>query len=70
MTAATQSRPLDRYARIGNLADSVRRLLRRALLPLGVLLTIETCLLFAMGSPGALAFGLIAFGTLIILGVW
>ena len=70
MAAVPPPRPLDRYAQIGNLSDSVRWLLGRTLLLLAILLAGETGLLFAAGSHGAIAFGLIAAGTLIILSVW
>ncbi len=70
MTATRQPRPLDRHTQIGDLADSVRWMVKRALIPVAVILAAETALLFFTGSPGATAFALIAVGTLVVLGLW
>ena len=70
MSTAIRPRPLDRYTQIGDLADSVRRLVQRFLLPVAVVLATETGLLFATGSRGATAFALIALGTVIVLAAW
>ena len=48
----------------------MRWLLRRALLPLTVILGAESAYLFATGSPGATAFLLIALGTMAALAIW
>ena len=70
MNRPPRPRPLDRYAQIGDLADSVRWLVQRIFLPTVVVLAAETAFLFLTGSPGAPAFGFIALGTLIVLGLW
>lgn len=70
MSTAPRPRSLDRYTQIGDLADSVRWLVQRILLPTTVVLAGETAFLFSKGSPGAPAFGLIALGTLIVLAAW
>ena len=70
MTAAFRPRPLDRYTQIGDLADSVRWMVQRALIPTAVILAAETAYLFFTGSRGATAFALIAVGTLLALGLW
>ena len=70
MNPINRPRPLDRYTQIGDLADSVRWLIRRALLPASVVLGGESAYLFFTGSRGATAFALIALGTVIVLGLW
>ncbi len=70
MNRIQQSRVLDRHTQIGDLADSVRWLLRRAFWPAALIMAGESAFLFFTGSPGAPAFGLIALGTLIVLGLW
>lgn len=70
MTTSFRPRPLDRYTQIGDLADSVRWLVRRTLLPATVILAGETAYLFFTGGRGASAFGLIALGTIIVLALW
>ena len=70
MTNEGRPRPLDSYTQIGDLAESVRWLLQRALLPLLILLVGETGILVIAGSRGAAAFGMISLGTLLILGLW
>lgn len=62
--------PLDRYTQIGDLAVRVRRLLQRWLWLAAVVLVLETALLFFAEARGAMAFGAIAAGTLLILAVW
>lgn len=61
---------MDRYAEIGVLAESARRLINRALLPAIVILGVETMVLMFMGHPAAKAFGLISAGSLLVLSVW
>ncbi len=70
MTAFHRPRPLDRSSQIGDLAESVRWLVQRALLPAIVVLAAESGYLLYTGSPGAAAFALIALGTLVALGLW
>lgn len=70
MKTSPRPRPLDRYTQIGDLADSVRWLVQRILLPAAVILAAETAYLFFTGSRGAPAFGLIALGTLVVLALW
>ncbi len=70
MTAANRPRPLDRYTPIGDLAQSVRWLIRRAMFPATLILVAETAFLFFTNSPGATAFGFIAAGTLLALAIW
>ena len=70
MNAPSRPQPLDRYTRIGDLADSVHWLLRRSLLAAIVVLGCETALLYFAGSRGATAFALIALGTILVLGLW
>ena len=70
MSVSNRPRPLDRYTQIGDLADSVRWLVQRSLLPLAVVLAAESVFLLATGSRGATAFALIALGTVIVLGAW
>jgi hypothetical protein len=70
MNAPPRPRPLDRYTPIGGLADSVRWLVRRTVLPAAVILAGETAFLFATGSHGAAAFAMIALGTFVVVGLW
>ncbi len=70
MSELTRPHPLDCYTPVGDLALSVRWLLRRALLPLLILFVGETGILFIGDSRGAMAFGLISTGTLAILVIW
>ena len=62
--------PIDRYTDIGELTGRVRLAIRRALLPMGAVLGIETAYLGISGRPGAAAFALVALGTLVALGLW
>ncbi|MBS0662248.1 MAG: hypothetical protein JSR48_03230 [Verrucomicrobia bacterium] len=61
---------IDRYALIGDFAQSVRWFIQRMMLPLSVLLVGITGLLFISGSRGAAAFALISAGTLAVLWTW
>lgn len=70
MNTAHRPRPLDRYTQIGDLADSVRWLLQRAGVPIALILLAETAFLYFTNSPGAIAFALIAMGTLLVLALW
>src|ERR1019366_8542305 len=70
MNAPSRPQPLDRYTRIGDLADSVHWLLQRSLLVAVVVLGSETALLYFTASRGATAFALIALGTILVLGLW
>lgn len=55
---------------IGALSHRVQQLLQRALLPLVVLLVVETVYLAFSGRQGAVAFGYIAGGSCVALGLW
>ena len=70
MTTAFRPRPLDRYTQIGDLAETVRWVVQRSLLPISVILLGEIVFLFFSGSRGTGAFAMIAVGTVIVLGVW
>ena len=70
MNTPARLQPLDRYTQIGDLADSARWLVRRALPPAFAILIAEVALLYFTGSRGAGAFAMIALGTLVVLGVW
>jgi hypothetical protein len=70
MNESARPKPLDRYTQIGDLADSVRWGLQRTFLLLSLILAGATAFLFATGSPGAMAFALIALGTLLVLALW
>ncbi len=65
-----QPATIDRYALIGDFAQSVRWFIQRSMMPIAVLLVGATGLLFMAGNRGALAFGLIGAGTMLVLGVW
>lgn len=67
---ATRDTAIDRYAEIGMLADSTRRLIGRGTWPLVVLLGIAQAYLSFKGHPGAMAFIMIAIGSAVILAVW
>jgi hypothetical protein len=62
--------PFDRYADIGSLAERTKRLLGQIWVYLFLLLGVEVTILILTKSPGAVAFGFITIGTLIIFGVW
>ncbi len=68
-TAALSSR-LDRYTEIGALSDKVRAAVRRLVMPLVVVLALESAYLAFSDKPGAGAFALIGFGTCVALQVW
>jgi hypothetical protein len=70
MSSTERLATLDRYAQVGELADRVRRLLQRILVPMIALAVVETALLFFSSRPGAMCFAMIALGTLIVLAVW
>jgi len=70
MSAANRNLTLDRYTRIGDLANSVHRALKRTMLPFLILLTVITGALYLRHSPGATAFAEMAVGTLVILLAW
>jgi hypothetical protein len=61
---------LDRYTQIGDLAVSVRWVLDKTLWPFMVILAGIAAFLGFTQRPGALAFGLIALGTVLVLAVW
>jgi hypothetical protein len=69
MTAASAPR-FDRFAVVGDIATSVRRLLKKSLLPIAALLGAATLFLIVTDRPGALCFGLIAGGTCLVFAVW
>lgn len=70
MSSSQKRRALDRYTQIGDLAETVRRLLGRWLGWFAGSLAIGTAVLAFNSSPGAKAFGLISAGTMIIFAVW
>jgi hypothetical protein len=61
---------LDRFAEIGDLAISVRRLIARIMPPLTAILALVTLVLWFKQHPGTLCFGLISVGTLVVLQLW
>lgn len=70
MKASPASRPLDRYTEIGALADKVRAVLKRTLLPFAAILALASTYLAYSGHPGSAAFVLIGAGTCAALFVW
>ncbi|HVU23843.1 MAG TPA: hypothetical protein VHE13_06930 [Opitutus sp.] len=68
MTADSQN--FDRFAQVGDLAASVRRLLSRLWMPLVILSVGDVGLLAYSRNAGTIAFAFIALGTLVIFGVW
>jgi hypothetical protein len=70
MSASHVSEPLDRYTAIGTLGSKVRNAVKRMLLPLCVVLAVETMYLAFSGRPGAAAFLLICAGSCLSLKVW
>jgi hypothetical protein len=69
-TALLPPQPLDRYTTMGDMTGNVRRMLKRALLPIAVVLTSSILYLSYSGSAGTLSFGLMSAGVLIALTVW
>lgn len=61
---------LDRYTQIGELAMSLRRMLKKWLWPLAALLTVECAYLVLSDKPGASAFAMIAFSCFLPMLVW
>src|ERR1017187_2126308 len=61
---------LDRYTQIGELAMSLRRILKKWLWPLAALLTVECAYLVLSDKPGASAFAMIAFSCFLPMLVW
>jgi len=70
MTVRNLSPTLDRFAAIGDLAVSVKKLLAGILRPLGLILFFETALLLLTANPGAKGFGMIALGSWLALSIW
>jgi hypothetical protein len=70
MSTAETIDPLDRYTEIGELSIKVRSAVQRIMMPLTVLLVLESAYLAVMTRPGAAAFLLIAIGTCTALYVW
>jgi hypothetical protein len=70
MTAPRTPHPLDRFTQIGDLAESVRLLLQRWLWLLAAALVLETAVLAFAGASGAMAFGLMSAGSLVLLSAW
>jgi hypothetical protein len=70
MRAAETANPIDRYTEIGELSMKVRSAVRRIMVPLTVLLAMESAYLAIMDRPGATAFFLMAVGTIGALYVW
>jgi len=68
----TRAAPLrfDRFALVGDIAASVRRLLNRSLLPIAGVLGAVTLYLIIANRPGAACFGLIAGGTCAVFFAW
>ena len=69
-TALPSATLLDRFTTMGDLTGNVSRILQRFLMLITVALTLEILVLFYAGSPGALAFSLIAVGSVIALATW
>ncbi len=61
---------VDRYAEIGILAVSGRRLIVRAAWPVLIFLGVAQAYLGFRGHPGAIAFAFISIGSVIILSAW
>ena len=70
MKSQASHKPLNRYTEISELGAKVRKVIKRTMLPLCVVLAVESLYLVFMGRPGAVAFTLIGAGTLIALSVW
>jgi hypothetical protein len=64
------AKPLNRYTEISELSEKVRNVIKKARLPLAVILAAESLYLFATGRPGAEAFVLIGIGSLVALSIW
>lgn len=61
---------LDRFARIDDLATTVRQLLSKALVPLSLAIVVTIAVLGLTDNPGTKAFTLISLGSLLVLFVW
>ena len=61
---------LDRYTQIGDIATSLKRILRKALPGLTALCTLVSAYLFFAGKAGAAAFAMIAAANILQLAVW
>ena len=70
MSATDSKKQIDRFGMVGDLAASVRRLIKRAFLPLAALCLVETLLLWLTGQNSTAAFVMLAVGSLVALGSW
>ena len=61
---------VDRFGMVGDLALSVRRMIKRAFLPLVGLCLVETLLLWFTGQNSTAAFAMLAVGTCVALASW
>ncbi len=67
---AGKSATMDRFTEVRDLGASMRRLLARALGPLGVILTVIVAITWYRGLPGTGALAMISVGTMVVLFVW
>jgi hypothetical protein len=70
MAPANSSNLLDRYTEIGQLTDKVRKAIGRIIVPLAIVIVMETGYLAGTGRPGATAFAAMGIGAFISLYVW
>jgi hypothetical protein len=70
MTARHSSNVLDRYTEIGQLSDKVRMAVKRLLLPVSLVVVVESGYISFTGHPGAEAFAAMGVGAWIALFVW
>ncbi|HEY5079479.1 MAG TPA: hypothetical protein VII43_06510 [Opitutaceae bacterium] len=70
MRTVKTANPLDRYTEIGALSAKVRIATKRIVVPLAVLLALETMYLGISGNAGVEAFAMIGIGTCIALNTW
>lgn len=70
MKARESHKPLNRYTAISELSDKARNLIKRMMMPLCIVLALESLYLVSAGRPGALAFVLIGTGAPIALSIW
>jgi len=66
----SQTTTFDRYMTLGDLAQGMKQTVKRALLPLAVILMLAAGGLWYAKSPGTLAFALMAGGTWMSLAIW
>ncbi|HZZ19009.1 MAG TPA: hypothetical protein VFE25_06560 [Opitutaceae bacterium] len=70
MSSSQTNQPLDRYTNIGELSEKVRKALKAVLIPMAIVMALESTALILTNAPGGSAFALMCAGTFCVFLAW